>query len=92
MKRFAIATATLALAVVPAATALAKTRSHAVRHTRTTRPAGESGRPVIDWNQTLVCVSTTRPACGSVTTSPATCSATRCCPPAPSRGDDPLRA
>ena len=59
MKRFAIATATLALAVVPAATALAKTSSHAVRHTRTTRPAGESGHPVIDWNQALLSIVNT---------------------------------
>src|SRR4051794_17401886 len=59
MMRSAIAAATLALAVVPAATALAKSSSHAVRHTRTTRPAGESGRPVIDWNQTLVSLVST---------------------------------
>ena len=62
------------------------TRSFTTSAAAARRPASAGSTPACTRG------STTRPACSSVATSPATCSVTRCCPCAPSRGDDPLRA
>jgi membrane-associated phospholipid phosphatase len=58
MKRFAIATMSLLLAL-PAATAFAHSASRGKRHVRTTLTAQEPGQPVLDWNQKLLSIVST---------------------------------
>jgi membrane-associated phospholipid phosphatase len=55
MKRFAIALTAVVLAA-PATTAFARGTLHAKAQRRSTPPAAESGRPVIDWNRTLLSI------------------------------------